>query len=138
MAEGGYVVRPVGWVESPIVDPDTAPNQGDEGAPDAWLVLDPSVREAMRDLAVGAQVIVLTWLDRAGRDTLVVHPRGDQNRAPTGVFSTRSPDRPNPIGLHTVEIVAIEDTRIRVRNLEAINDTPVVDIKPVLGPIAER
>ena len=137
-AEGGYVVRPVGWVESPIVDPDTAPYQGDEGAPDAWLVLDPSVREAMRDLAVGAQVIVLTWLDRAGRDTLVVHPRGDQNRAPTGVFSTRSPDRPNPIGLHTVEIVAIEDTRIRVRNLEAINDTPVVDIKPVLGPIAER
>jgi tRNA-Thr(GGU) m(6)t(6)A37 methyltransferase TsaA len=138
VAEGGYVLRPVGWVESPIVDPDTAPNQGDEGAPDAWLVLDPSVREAMRDLAVGTQVIVLTWLDRADRDTLVVHPRGDRNRPPTGVFSTRSPDRPNPIGLHTVEIVAIEDTRIRVRNLEAINDTPVVDIKPVLGPVEHR
>ena len=138
MADAGYVLRPIGRVESPLVDLDEAPNQGDEGAPDAWIVLDPSVRPAMGDLEVGGKAIVLTWLDRAKRDTLVVHPRGDRNRSPTGVFSTRSPDRPNPIGLHTVEIVAIDDTRIRVRNFEAIDGTPVVDIKPVLGPVEER
>lgn len=138
MTDPGHGLRPIGRVESPIVDPDTAPNQGDEGAPDAWLVLDASVRSAMRDLTVGNHVVVLTWLDRADRDTLVVHPRGDPNRPPTGVFSTRSQDRPNPIGLHTVEILAIEDTRIHVRDLEAIDGTPVIDIKPVLGPIGER
>ncbi|HMF82227.1 MAG TPA: tRNA (N6-threonylcarbamoyladenosine(37)-N6)-methyltransferase TrmO [Acidimicrobiia bacterium] len=138
MADPGYVVHPIGWVESPLVDPDAAPNQGDEGAPDAWLVLDPSLRLAVRDLEVGAEAIVLTWLDRADRDTLVVHPRGDPNRPPTGVFSTRSQDRPNPIGLHTVEIMAIEDTRIQVRRLEAVDRTPVIDIKPVLGSVEER
>ena len=138
MAEPGYVLRPVGWVESPLVDRDAAPNQGDEGAPDAWLVLDPSVRRAMRELETGSRVIVLTWLDRADRDTLAVHPRGDRSRPSTGVFSTRSQDRPNPIGLHTVEILAIEDTRIRVRNLEALDGTPVIDLKPVLGPVDER
>lgn len=138
MAEPDYVLRPIGSVESPLVHPDEAPNQGDEGAPDAWVVLDPSLRPAMRDLEVGGEAIVLTWLDRADRDTLVVHPRGDPNRPPTGVFSTRSQDRPNPIGLHTVEIMAIDDTRVRVRNLEAIDGTPVVDIKPVLGGVEER
>jgi tRNA-Thr(GGU) m(6)t(6)A37 methyltransferase TsaA len=138
VADRGYVLRPLGWVESPLVDPDAAPNQGDEGAPDAWVVLDPSVRRAMRELEVGSHVIVLTWLDRAERDTLAVHPRGDRSRPPTGVFSTRSQDRPNPIGLHTVEILGIEDTRIRVRNLEALDGTPVIDLKPVLGPVAER
>lgn len=138
MAEAGYVVSPIGWVESPLVDPAAAPNQGDEGAPDAWLVLDGSLRPALRDLRVGDEAVVVTWLDRADRDTLVVHPRGDPNRPPTGVFSTRSPDRPNPIGLHTVEILAIDDTRIRVRNLEALDRTPIVDLKPVLGPVEER
>jgi tRNA-Thr(GGU) m(6)t(6)A37 methyltransferase TsaA len=138
VADAGYVLRPIGRVESPLVDPDEAPNQGDEGAPDAWIVLDPSVRPAMGDLEVGGKAIVLTWLHRAKRDTVVVHPRGDRNRPPTGVFSTRSQDRPNPIGLHTVEIAAIDDTRIRVRNFEAIDGTPVVDIKPVLGPVEER
>jgi tRNA-Thr(GGU) m(6)t(6)A37 methyltransferase TsaA len=138
VADRGYVLRPLGWVESPLVDPDAAPNQGDEGAPDAWVVLDPSVRRAMRELEVGSHVIVLTWLDRAERDTLAVHPRGDRSRPPTGVFSTRSQDRPNPIGLHTVEILGIEDTRIRVRNLEALDGTPVIDLKPVLGPVEER
>jgi tRNA-Thr(GGU) m(6)t(6)A37 methyltransferase TsaA len=138
VADRGYVIRPLGWVESPLVNPDAAPNQGDEGAPDAWVVLDPSVRRAMRELEVGSHVIVLTWLDRAERDTLAVHPRGDRSRPPTGVFSTRSQDRPNPIGLHTVEILGIEDTRIRVRNLEALDGTPVIDLKPVLGPVAER
>lgn len=138
MGEADYVVSPIGWVESPLVDPAAAPNQGDEGAPDAWLVLDQSLRPALRDLRVGDEAVVVTWLDRADRDTLVVHPRGDPNRPPTGVFSTRSPDRPNPIGLHTVEILAIDDTRIRVRNLEALDRTPIVDLKPVLGPVEER
>lgn len=138
MLEADYVVRPIGWVESPLVDPAAAPNQGDEGAPDAWIVLDQSLRPALSDLEVGAELIVVTWLDRADRDTLVVHPRGDPNRPPTGVFSTRSPDRPNPIGLHTVEILAIDDTRIRVGNLEALDRTPIVDLKPVLGRLEER
>ena len=138
MPETDYTIRPIGWVESPLVDPDAAPLQGDEGTPDAWLVLDPTMRPAMRDLRVGDEVIALTWLDRADRDALVVHPRGNRDRPPRGVFSTRSPDRPNPIGLHAVGILAIDDTRIRVSNLEALNRTPVVDIKPVLGPVAER
>lgn len=136
--EPPYLLRPIGWVESPLVDPDVAPNQGDEGAPDAWLVLDPTMRPGIRDLEVGTEVIVLTWLDRGHRDALRVHPRGDQDRPEMGVFSTRSPDRPNPIGLHHVQILAIDDTRIRVRNLEALDGTPVVDIKPLLGPVRER
>jgi len=106
--------------------------QGFEGAPDAWLVLDPELAEAAADLRPGDDVFVLTWLDRARRDVHRVHPRGDRTAAERGVFSTRSPDRPNPIGLHRVEIAEIEETRIRVHNLEAVNGTPVVDVKPVL------
>ncbi len=113
-------------------------SQGDEGAPDAWLVFDQATREGVADLQVGTEIIVLTWLDRARRDVLAVHPRGDQDRPICGVFSTRSPDRPNPIGLHNVQILAIDDTRIAVRNLEALDGTPIVDIKPVLGPVPER
>jgi len=138
MPDTEYVIHPIGWVESPLLDADTAPLQGDEGTPDAWLVLNPTMGPAMRDLTVGAEVSVLTWLDRADRDTLVVHPRGDRARPPRGVFSTRSPDRPNPIGLHTAQVLAIDDTRIRVSNLEALDRTPIVNIKPVLGPVAER
>ena len=138
MSTTRYELHPIGWVESPLVDRDLAPRQGDEGAPDAWLVCDPNVRAGIRDLQVGAEIIVLTWLDRARRDVLVVHPRGDQDSPRRGVFSTRSPDRPNPIGLHTVQIVAIDDTRIRVRNLEALDRTPIVDIKPLLEPLGER
>ena len=138
MPETDYVIHPIGWVESPLVDRDAAPFQGDEGAPDAWVVLDPTMRPAVRDLEVGSEVIVLTWLDRADRETLVVHPRGDPNRSARGVFSTRSQDRPNPIGLHRVQVLAIDDTRIHVRHLEALDRTPVVDIKPVLGPVDER
>ena len=133
-----YVLRPVGWVESPLVDRDSAPHQGDEGAPEATLVLDPTVRPAIRGLRIDSEVIVLTWLDRADRRALVVHPRGDPDRPECGVFSTRSPDRPNPIGLHTVRVVAIDDTRIRVRNLEALDRTPILDIKPQLEPPGKR
>jgi tRNA-Thr(GGU) m(6)t(6)A37 methyltransferase TsaA len=133
-----YELQPIGSVESPLVDRDSAPRQGDEGAPDAWLVFDPDMRPGIRDLRVGTEIIVLTWLDRARRDVLTVHPRGDRDNPICGVFSTRSPDRPNPIGLHNVLVVAIDDTRIRVRNLEALDRTPIVDIKPLLEPVGER
>jgi tRNA-Thr(GGU) m(6)t(6)A37 methyltransferase TsaA len=138
MTKARYDLQPIGSVQSPLLERDQAPKQGDEGAPESWLVLDPDVRPGIRDLEVGTEVIVLTWLDRARRDVLAVHPRGDQNNPVRGVFSTRSPDRPNPIGLHTVRIVAIDGTRIQVRNLEALDGTPILDLKPVLGPVEER
>ncbi len=133
-----YEIRPIGRVESPLTDPGTAPKQGDEGAPDAWLVFEERVRDGLRGLEVGTDVLVLTWLDRADRDVLVLHPRGDANRPLTGVFQTRSPDRPNPVGLHRVRVLAVEGTRVRVGDLEALDGTPVVDVKPVLGPPDER
>jgi tRNA-Thr(GGU) m(6)t(6)A37 methyltransferase TsaA len=126
-------LTPIGVVESSLTDPATAPKQGDEGAPDAWLVFDPTVGEGLRDLRPGDRVIVLTWLDRARRDVLRVHPRDDLTVPEQGVFSTRSSDRPNPIGLHEVEVLAVEGLRIHVRPLEAVHGTPVVDVKPVLG-----
>ena len=138
MTKLSYEVRPIGTVESPLVDRDDAPRQGDEGSPDAWLVFDPGVSEGIRDLQPGTEVILLTWLDRARRDVLTVHPRGDSRNPLTGVFSTRSPDRPNPIGLHRVRIESIDGIRVRVRNLEALDGTPIVDVKPLLGPIDER
>jgi tRNA-Thr(GGU) m(6)t(6)A37 methyltransferase TsaA len=133
-----FVLRPVGWVESPLEALESAPLQGDEGGPDAWLVFEPNLNAAWQDLDVGSEVLLLTWLDRAQRDVLAVHPRGDESRPLTGVFSTRSPDRPNPIGLHRVRVVAIEATRIQVQNLEALNGTPILDIKPILGGRSER
>ena len=138
MRRSAYEVRPIGWVESPLVDRDAAPTQGDEGSPDAWLVFDDEVADGIRDVEAGLEVILLTWLDRARRDVLTVHPRGNPDNPLRGVFSTRSPDRPNPIGLHRVQIVSIEGTRIRVRNLEALDGTPIVDVKPVLEPKHER
>lgn len=137
-SEGPIVVRSIGRVESPLTDRDLAPLQGDEGAPDAWLVFDQDVSEGLRDLRADTEVIILTWLDRASRDVLAVHPRGDQARPLTGVFSTRSPDRPNPVGLHRVTIVSIEGTRLRVRNLDALDRTPIIDVKPVLARQTER
>jgi tRNA-Thr(GGU) m(6)t(6)A37 methyltransferase TsaA len=127
-----YEIRPVGYVESPLVDRATTPKQGFEGAPDAWLVFDPEVAEGLRDLAVGAEVFVLTWLHQGRRDVLAVHPRDDPRVPETGVFSTRSQDRPNPIGLHRVHIAAIDGPRVLVRDLEAFDGTPIVDVKPVL------
>lgn len=131
--EADLILRVIGHVESPLKDPALAPKQGNEGAPDAWLVFRDAVRDGLRELAAGDEVIVLTWLDRANRETLRVHPRDDLSRPPLGVFSTRSADRPNPIGLHRVRILDAEDgLRFRVQNLEAVDQTPIVDIKPVL------
>ena len=138
MSEPTYEVRPVGWVESPLTDRDSAPKQGDEGAPLARVVFRPELVEAAADLRIGDEVIVLTWLHQGRRDVLSVHPRGDTARVRQGVFSTRSPDRPNPIGLHRVTIAGIEGNAVEVRNLEAIDGTPVIDVKPVLGPVGER
>jgi tRNA-Thr(GGU) m(6)t(6)A37 methyltransferase TsaA len=138
MSEARYALHPIGWVESPLTEVAAAPAQGDEGAPEAWIVLNHDVHPAMRELTVGDQVVVITWLDRADRSVLQVHPRSDRRRPLTGVFSTRSPDRPNPIGLHEVRIVAIDGTRLRVSSLEAVDGTPVLDLKPVLGPLAQR
>jgi tRNA-Thr(GGU) m(6)t(6)A37 methyltransferase TsaA len=129
---GPQGLRPIGRVESPLVDRHLAPKQGEEGSPDAWLIFDESVSEGLRDLRPGVEVIVLTWLDRAHREVLRVRPRDDPSRAEQGVFSTRSPDRPNPIGLHRVAIVSIDGPSVRVRNLEALDGTPILDLKPVL------
>lgn len=120
------------------MDLDAAPKQGDEGAPTADLVFHADVAEGMQDLHVGEEVLVLTWLHQARRDVLSVHPRDDDRNPRRGVFSTRSADRPNPVGLHRVVIVSIDGLRVRVRNLEAVDGTPVIDVKPVLGPIGER
>jgi tRNA-Thr(GGU) m(6)t(6)A37 methyltransferase TsaA len=133
-----YEAAPIGRVSSPLTDRVQAPRQGDEGAPPAWLVIEPHLAEGIRDLRAGEEIIVLTWLDRARRDVLSTRPRDDPARVPVGVFSTRSPDRPNPIGLHRVEILAVDGLRILVSNLEALDATPVLDIKPVLDPVAER
>jgi tRNA-Thr(GGU) m(6)t(6)A37 methyltransferase TsaA len=138
MSQDRYELQPIGWVESPLVDRTLAPKQGDEGSPDAWLTFDAQFKEGLRDLQVGADVLVLTWLDRARRDVLVVHPRGNPANPEQGVFTTRSPDRPNPIGLHRVQILAIDGLKIRVRNLEALDRTPIVDVKPVLDCRLER
>jgi tRNA-Thr(GGU) m(6)t(6)A37 methyltransferase TsaA len=133
-----YEVRPVGWVESSLTHLAQAPNQGREGAPPAWLAIEPDLAEAIRDLRAGQQVLVLTWLDRARRDELACVPGDDPASPPLGVFSTRSPNRPNPIGVHRAQILAVEGLRIQVSELEALDRTPVIDIKPVLDLVAER
>ncbi|HEV2783765.1 MAG TPA: tRNA (N6-threonylcarbamoyladenosine(37)-N6)-methyltransferase TrmO [Actinophytocola sp.] len=138
MPDDPYVVRPVGRVESPLKDRASAPAQGNEGAPEAWLVFEPELRPAMRDLEVGTDILVLTWFHLARRDVLTTHPRDDFSRPEAGVFSTRSPDRPNPVGLHRVPILEVDGLRVRVGNLEAIDGTPIVDVKPALGKGSER
>ena len=128
----------IGTVESPLRDRAAAPKQGDEGAPEAWLAFEPGVVPGLDGIAVGDDLLVLTWLDRARRDVLRVHPRGDPANPEQGVFATRSPDRPNPIGLHRVTVLAIDAARLRVRDLEALDGTPILDVKPPLGAIGER
>lgn len=125
-------LRAIGTLRSKLEDLEAAPKQGDEGAPDAWLEIDPWAADALLGLAVGDEIFVITWLHRARRDVLRVHPRSDPANPLTGVFATRSPDRPNPLGLHPVVVRAIEGTRLRVGPIEAIDGTPVVDLKPVL------
>jgi tRNA-Thr(GGU) m(6)t(6)A37 methyltransferase TsaA len=133
-----YWVRPIGWVRSPLVDIAAAPKQGDEGAPKADLVFAAEFLEGLKDLHVGETILVLTWLDRATRDVLVVRPRDDVTRPQQGVFSTRSADRPNPVGVHRVDITEINGSTVRVSNLEAVDGTPIIDVKPALGPVSER
>jgi tRNA-Thr(GGU) m(6)t(6)A37 methyltransferase TsaA len=130
-----YIIEPIGIVRSELTRLEAAPLQGDEGAPEAWLELEPAVAPGLVGLAVGDEIIVLTWLHQARRDVLQVHPRGRIERPLTGVFATRSPDRPNPVGLHRVSVLEVAGQRLRVAPLEAIDGTPIVDIKPVLlGP----
>ena len=127
-------LRPIGFIRSTLEVAGRAPRQGSEGAPDAWLDVRPWAAAGLEGLEVGAELLVLTWLHRGRRDVLRVHPRGDRRRRMAGVFGTRSPHRPNPLGLHAVTLRAIEGTRLRVGPIEAIDGTPVVDIKPVLLP----
>ena len=137
--EAAFVLQPVGRVSSRLVKREDAPRQADEGAPSAWLEFDPAFEDALHDLAVGEEILVLTWLHQADRTTLRVYPRGDVARGLRGVFSTRSPDRPNPIGIHRVHIVAMTSPlRVQVTSLEAIDGTPILDVKPVLKSSRER
>lgn len=131
----GAQLRPIGVIRSTLKIRKRAPRQGSEGAPDAWLEVSPRVAAALDGLLPGSQIIVVTWFHRARRDRLKVHPRSDRSRPLTGVFATRSPDRPNPLGLHRVTLRRIDGTRLRIGPIEAIDGTPVIDIKPVLpGP----
>lgn len=132
MSEGTYRLEPIGVVRSPLTDREAAPRQGAEGAPAASISLEPSFADALQGVAVGDEVFVITWLHEARRDILKVHPRDDESRPLAGVFATRSSDRPNPLGLHRVTVLRIAGLELEVEPLEAIDGTPVVDIKPVL------
>jgi tRNA-Thr(GGU) m(6)t(6)A37 methyltransferase TsaA len=133
LSVASFEVETIGRVESTLTDLESAPRQADEGAPGAWLVFEPAVLEGLQSLRVGHDMLLITWLDRARRDVLRMHPRGDTSRPVEGVFTTRSPHRPNPIGLHRVEVTAIDGRRVQVRHLEAVDGTPILDLKPVLG-----
>ena len=133
-----FTVRPIGRVASSLASTADAPRQGDEGAPDAYLILDSDVQAGLDGIATGDEIIVLCWLHEADRSVLTVHPRGDLSRPEQGVFNTRSASRPNPIGLHRVRVLGIDGGRVQVSGLEAIDGTPIVDLKPVLGSVEER
>ena len=128
----GARLRPIGVIRSALKARGEAPKQGSEAAPDAWLQIRPWAAEALQGLSLGDEIVVITWLHRARREVLQVHPRSDARNPLTGVFATRSPDRPNPLGLHPVTVRSIEGNRLRIGPIEAIDGTPVVDIKPVL------
>jgi len=134
---GTYSLSPIGSIRSILRTTDEAPRQGAEGAPDAWLELAPDFARGLSGIAVGDDVIVITWFHRADRSLLEVHPRGERDRPLAGVFSTRSPHRPNPLGLHRVTVREIDGTRLRIGPIEAIDGTPVVDIKAVLADVAD-
>lgn len=128
-----FTVRAIGAIRSPIKTRADAPRQGSKNAPDAWLDVDPDVAQGLDGLAAGEEIIVVTWFHLSRRDELQTHPRSDRSLPLTGVFATRSPDRPNPIGLHRVTIKDLEGSRLLVGPIEAIDGTPVIDIKPVLS-----
>lgn len=130
-------MNPIGIIRSGISDRESAPNQGNEGAPDAWLEMDPEFLEGLDNITVGTEIILITWFHMACRDILKLHPRRDLKAPLEGVFSTRSPDRPNPLGLHRVAVLEIFGNRFRVGPLEAIDGTPIVDIKPVLPHVVD-
>ncbi len=136
--EHSYRIEPIGIIHSELVRLESAPLQGDEGAPEAWLELTPPVAQGLVGITAGDQLIVLTWLQHARRDVLQVHPRGKLEAPLTGVFATRSPDRPNPVGLHPVSVLEVAGHRLRVTPMEAVDGTPVVDIKPVLRGSDDR
>jgi tRNA-Thr(GGU) m(6)t(6)A37 methyltransferase TsaA len=139
VADVQYLPRPIGLVESPLKSKDACPKQGYEGAPDAWLVIDPAFADGLDGLAEKDEVLVLTWLDQGRRNLLKVRPRGEMSCPLRGVFCTRSPDRPNPIGLHRAVIKKIQSKiRLRVYPLEVLDRTPILDIKPVLTSVAEK
>ncbi len=131
------ILHPIGVIQSSLKNRGEAPRQGNEGAPDAWIEVNPEVAEGLDGIVVGDAMIVLTWFHQSRRDVLKVHPRNDTNNPLTGVFATRSPDRPNPIGLHRVVVLEIEKNRLKVGPIEAIDGTPVIDLKPVLPQSAD-
>ncbi len=128
-----YSLTPIGFIRSTLRERKLAPRQASEGAPDAWLELIPEVMDGLEGIAAGDEIILITWLHQGKRDVLKVHPRRCKDMALAGVFATRSPDRPNPLGLHRVKVLAIDGAKLKVGPLEAIDGTPVVDIKPVLS-----
>ncbi len=127
-----YVLHPIGFIKSPIKLREDAPSQGDEGAPDAWIIVNKDVASGLDGIHIGDEIIILTWFHLSSRDVLKLHPRWDENNPLTGVFATRSPDRPNPIGLHQAKVIERNENRLKVTALEAIDGTPVIDIKPVI------
>ena len=135
MKTPSFMIEPIGFVRSSLTRLEDAPMQGDEGAPEAWLDISQQTNPGLMGIEPGDELFILTWLHLAQRDVLQVHPRGDLNRPLAGVFATRSPDRPNPVGLHRVSVLEVAADRIKVAHLEAIDGTPVIDIKPVLSGI---
>jgi tRNA-Thr(GGU) m(6)t(6)A37 methyltransferase TsaA len=138
MIETGYTIQPIGVIRSELASREAAPFQGYEGSPDAWLEIYPTFEGGLEGIGVGDDILLITWFHKARRDILKLHPRRDRKRPLTGVFTTRSPDRPNPLGLHRVTVREIYRNRLRVGPIEAIDGTPLVDIKPVLPQSSER
>jgi tRNA-Thr(GGU) m(6)t(6)A37 methyltransferase TsaA len=133
MIETSYKIKPIGVIRSELTSREVAPHQGYEGAPEAWLEMNPTIVEGLEGIAAGNEIVLITWFHKAHRDILKLHPRRDKNMPLTGVFATRSPDRPNPLGLHRVKVLEIAGNRLKVGPLEAIDGTPIVDIKPVIS-----
>jgi tRNA-Thr(GGU) m(6)t(6)A37 methyltransferase TsaA len=138
VTETDYALEPIGVIRSELTNLADAPRQGDEGSYAAWLEFTPQVASGLVGINIGDRLVILTWLHLAQRDTLQVHPRDDRTRPLTGVFATRSSDRPNPIGLHEVTVLEIEEHSIKVAPIEAVDGTPIVDVKPVLKGVDNR